>query len=148
MLSGSQSPAVHKGTFSYALPFKLPGGRDERRALHYFSVFAASDMGGVVSSDFWCRTILQRCQHETPLRHATAALGRLHVEYIATEKAAHFSPSEAALQGYGLAVKSLKNYIANFASPSHAVVLRCSAVLFCFELLRGEWDAASAHLKF
>lgn len=56
----------------YALPFKIPGSKDERRALHYFNVFAAANMTGVVPNDFWSRIILQRCQHAAPLRHGTA----------------------------------------------------------------------------
>ena len=128
----------------YALPFKVPGGRHERRALHYYTL-AAPEMGGLLPSEFWSRSILQRCQDAAPLRHAAAALGELYVEYVASEE--DFTPSDAAMQGYGRAVKSLRHYIGANNSPSRELVLMCSAIFFCCELLRGERVAANAHVE-
>ncbi|KAK3699770.1 hypothetical protein LTR37_016279 [Vermiconidia calcicola] len=144
--AGSVLAILKLAHFRYALNFKVPGSRDERRALHFFSTFAAVDMSGLSSCDFWTYTILQRCQHETPLRHATAALGQLHVEYIATPKSSDFTPSHVVTTAYGRAIKSLRNYLGSHANPSRSMVLMCSAVLFCFELVRGERSAASKHL--
>jgi len=96
----------------YALPFRVPGGREERRALHYYSTLAVDALTGLHSTDFWSKTILQRCQHEAPIRHATAALGQLHVEYISTPKTADFAPSCRVVEVYGKAIRSLRNYLA------------------------------------
>lgn len=131
----------------YELPFKVPGSREERRALHYFNVFAVADLTGPLPNTFWSRTILQRCQHEAPLRHAAAALGQLHVEYMGTPWERSFEPGPTAMQCYGRAVKSLRNYIGQSPSPDHAMVLMCSAIFFCFELLNGDHEAAGSHVE-
>ena len=138
---------AHLHISQYALPFKVPGSRDERQALHYFSTFAASDISDLSSYNFWSYTILQRCTHDAPLRHAAAALGQLHVEYIATPKTQDFTPSPDAIKAYGRGIKSLRIYLDNNERPSRSMVLMCSAVFFCFDLVRGEQDAASRHLE-
>lgn len=58
-----------------------------------------------------------------------------------------FTPSDTAMQGYGRAIRSLRTYIDSNSSPSHDLILMCSAVFFCFELLRGDRDAASKHVE-
>lgn len=102
-------------------------------------------MGGLLSSEFGSRSILQRCQDAAPLRHTAAALGELYIEYVASKD--DFTPGYAAMQVYGRAVKALRNYIGTNSSPSRELVLICSAIFFCCELIRGERVAANAHAE-
>lgn len=137
--------APHLAISRYALPFKVPGSSNERRALHYFVQFGARDMSDSMHSDFWSYSILQRCQHAAPLRHATAALGQFHVEFNAAR--GDFTPTPFAEQCYARAVRSLRNYIASHSTPDHATVLMSAAVFHCLELLRSEFEAASHHAE-
>ena len=131
----------------YSIPFKVPGSQEERRALHYFANFAAADLGGYLPSNFWSRTILQRCQHDVPVRHAAAALGRAHMEYITSPNTTGFAVSEETAAAYRKAIKALRNYLGRNSEPDRSLVLMCSAVFFCFELIRAERRGALQHLS-
>lgn len=146
IISKSRSTTPDMPITQYALAYKVPGTQHERRSLHHFTNFAATDMSGPLSEEFWSRAILQRCQHEAPLRHAAVALGQIHVEYISTPKTSDFTPGNAAIEAYGKAVKSLRSYMGK-ADPDRTTVLMCSAVFFCFDLMRGEYSASLRHLK-
>ena len=134
------------GITQYSLPFKVPGGRDERQALHYFSNFAAADLTGYLPSDFWSHTILQRCQHDAPVRHAAAALGRLHQEYVAADDPYTFEVSSETAEAYRKSVKALRTYLGRHAIPDRGMVLMCSAIFYCFELMRDDRRTALRHL--
>jgi hypothetical protein len=131
----------------YSLPFKVPGSQEERRALHYFANFAAADVSGYLPSDFWSRTILQRCQHDVPVRHAAAALGRAHMEYINAADTTDFNVSEETAASYGKAIKSVRNYLGRNGDHDKSMVLICSAIFYCFELMRSERRGALQHLE-
>lgn len=142
-------PQLHRSQpdiLQYALAFRVPGSKDEREALHYFSTLAVADLTGLHSRGFWSKTVLQRCQHEAPIRHATAALGQIHVEFIATSKHCAFKPSCRTMQVYGKAIRSLRNYLSTSPQPNRSMVLICCVVLSCFELVRREQRAAIGHL--
>lgn len=115
--------------------------------MHYFNAYAAGGMGGRIPTTFWSRTVLQRCQHEAPVRHAAAALGQLYMEYKAAPRACVFLPEHTTVKLYGRALASLRRYIDISQLPDRSLVLMCSASFFCFELLRGGRDAASSHLE-
>lgn len=139
--------ASSTGITQYSIPFKVPGSQEERRSLHYFANFAAADLGGYLPSNFWSRTILQRCQHDVPMRHAAAALGRAHLEYTRCSNSSAFAISEDTAEAYRKAIKSLRNHLGRTSEPDRAMVLMCSAIFVCFELVRGEWRVALQHLR-
>lgn len=131
---------------AYHLPYSVPGSQEERKALHYFSVSAAADIGGYFSADFWTRSILQRCQHDVPVRYAVAALSRLHHEYITSSVQEPFTAGCEAVTGYIKAMKALRRYLNRQTTSDLRVVMMCCAAFFCFELIRGEQGAALRHL--
>lgn len=141
----AKTPPLTSGITQYSLPFKVPGSQEERKALHYFSNFAAADLTGYIPSTFWSRTVLQRCQHDVPIRHAAAALGRIHLEYITADDI--FLPSEESVGAYRKSVKALRNYLGRHSTPDRSMVLICSAIFFCFELVRGDRRTAVRHLQ-
>lgn len=132
---------------SYALPYKVPGSQEERRALHYFTISAAEDIWGYFSADFWTRSILQRCQHSAPVRHAVVALSCLHWEYIVSSVQDTFTASAHTVSAYTKSMTSLRRYAMLCTAPDLMVVLMCCAAFFCFELIRGEQGAALRHLQ-
>ena len=141
----ASSPAI--GITHYSLPFKVPGSQEERRALHYFANFAAADVSGYLPSDFWSRTILQRCQHDVPVRHAAAALGRAHMEYITAADTTNFNVTDETAAAYGRAIKAVRNFLGRNGDHDKSMVLICSAIFYCFELMRSERRKALVHLE-
>ena len=147
MIQSAVAPPPALSITHYSLPFKVPGSQEERRALHYFANFAAADVSGYLPSDFWSRTILQRCQHDVPVRHAAAALGRAHMEYITAPDTSRFNVSEETAAAYGRAIKAVRNYLGRNGDHDKSMVLICSAIFYCFELMRSERRGALQHLE-
>lgn len=58
-----------------------------------------------------------------------------------------FAPSDDSVEAYRKSVKALRNYLGRQTSPDRAMVLICSAIFFCFELVRGERRTALRHLR-
>ena len=115
--------------------------------MHYFANFVAADVSGYLPSNFWSRTILQRCQQDVPVRHAAAALGRAHMEYVTAADTTNFNVSEETAEAYTKATKAVRNYIGKNGFRDRAMVLMCSALFYCFELMRSERRGALQHLE-
>lgn len=155
--SGSQ--AIQSGTpdeydtlqvDAYCIPFTVPGPRSQRKALHYFNVCIAPEFAGYLSTDFWDRFVLQRCQHEACLRVAATALSRMHLEYVRAESIfddENWDISRCeALEAYDKALRSLRMYMTRPNKTSETVVLLCCAMFFCIEIMSGHPAAACTHL--
>ena len=149
----SHEASSRQDILTYHLPFSIPGTQGDRKALHYFSFSAAADIGGYFSADFWSRSILQRCQHDAPVRYAVAGLACVHREYVASSAQATFEASCEAVSGYVRAMKALRRYVRagmegrGKGEVDVRVVMMCCAAFFCFELIRGEQAAALRHLR-
>lgn len=115
--------------------------------LHYFATAAAPDIGGCFSADFWTYRILQRCQHDYPVRHAVAALSCVHREYATSSLGEAFKASGDAVEGYGKAMKSLRRFVAVGKAVDRVVVMMCCAAFCCFELISGWQGSALRHLR-
>lgn len=145
--TASEAAATTSNIAIYRLPNTVPGSQQDRKALHYFSVSAAADIGGYFSADFWSRSILLRCQHDAPVRHAVAALSCVHREYVTSNVQAAFEASCEAVSAYVRSMKALRRYLKREMLPDFRVVMMCCAAFFCFELIRGEQGAALMHLQ-
>ena len=69
------------------------------------------------------------------------------MEYITAPDTTDFNVSEDTTEAYRKAVKALRNYLGRNTEPNKAMVLMCSAIFFCFELVRADRRAALQHLR-
>ncbi|KAK4552869.1 hypothetical protein LTR86_010001 [Recurvomyces mirabilis] len=122
----------------------------ERRALAYFTEYAAGEMYGYLVSDIWTYVIPQRCMSVPVIRNAVVGLSTMHWEFVSSPDSGSLSdmaePSLESTKAYNKAISSLRQYIANSDAPAEADVLLVCLVLICCELLRGTPDQATKHL--
>lgn len=135
----------------YDLEFLVPGGPEERKAVHYFCIHAAPEMAGYFSTDIISRFILPRCHHDPIVRQAVKALSLAHLEYSTADSVCAEAGlewlSEKTVMEYNKAVRKLRRYIGETKELSRAAVLVCCYLFYCYELLRGDGAAARDHLR-
>ena len=108
----------------YDLDFLVPGGPEERKAVHYFCIHAAPEMTGFFSTDIYTRFILPRCHHDPIVRQAVKALSLAHLEYATAESIG--APggggwlSDKTILEYNKAVRKLRRYIGDTSELSKA----------------------------
>ena len=137
----------------YILPFSVGGAPSERRAFHYYINSAATNLSGHTNDIFWTKILPQRCEHEHVLRHCLIALSCTHLEYCDSELASNNVSEDGldhcsveTLEAYGKAVSKLRRYMDTKSQPDARLVLMCILVLYTFERLRKNTEAAMAHL--
>lgn len=151
--------------------YSINASTGEMRALEYFCVKFAPNMGMYFDSDFWTQFVMQASVGEPAVRHAIVAVGVLakqreslypkdgdHVpanvtgfRTLATAAAALVGPSMddeslLALRNYNMSISHLAQHIAASSSVTNVTLLAC--ILFvCVEFLRGDEEAARRHFQ-
>ncbi|TGJ83199.1 hypothetical protein E0Z10_g5551 [Xylaria hypoxylon] len=135
---------------AYAIPFRIPGSRQDRQLLHYFCVRGAADLPDHLSSEFWTRLVLQHSHDNVPVCQAVVALSCAHQCYTTAHDSDDSVPADAIVH-YSRAMRSLRKYmsagIGNQEGVSGIIPLICSVLFFCFETTQGNTEAALRHLN-
>lgn len=130
----------------------LPGSREERRYIHFFSTQATQALSGFFPSEFWIQSVPQLSHHLPVIRHAVAAIGAVYERQAhglplpTTEadpgKAEHFE-----LQQYN---KAIHEFIAQLSSPIEtdiSIILITCTLFICIEMLRTNKTRAMNHVQ-
>jgi hypothetical protein len=144
----------------YAPSVAIPGTQDERRYFQRFCDKTAQEICGSFDPTFWTEKVLQLCHHDTPIRHATIALGALAKSLEVTSFPTRLSLSgfpqidvnhldehhRYALRQYSRAISALRAMLSD--GRRHLRTSLTSCVLFMtFEALQGCYDGALTHLR-
>ena len=134
----------------YSLPFKVPGSQKERQILHHYCVQGAFDLSGCMNPEFWVQSLLLTSHHEPAVRYALVALSSAKLFFESNnnstgDRQVGCIPEVQAL--YVKALRQLRKYIAQHLEPSKTIVLQCCILFYCFEVARGDPQAALQHLQ-
>jgi hypothetical protein len=69
------------------------------------------------------------------------------MEYITAADTTSFNVTEETAAAYGRAIKAVRNYLGKNGDHDKSMVLICSAIFYCFELMRSERRGALQHLE-
>jgi hypothetical protein len=69
------------------------------------------------------------------------------MEYVTAADTSTFNVSDETAEAYTKATKAVRNYIGKNGFKDRAMVLMCSALFYCFELMRSERRGALQHLE-
>ena len=69
------------------------------------------------------------------------------MEYITAADTTNFNVSEETAASYGKAIKAVRNYLGRNGDHDKSMVLICSAIFYCFELMRSGRRGALQHLE-
>lgn len=133
----------------------LHGTREELRSLDFFRSRTAPILSGYFDSNFWNRLLLQVCHSEPTIRGAVMAVSSIHKQYEAVDALAleHDGLNQLAdanhrfaLQQYNAAISSLTSRLSRKQLSVEVLLMTC-VFFICLEFLRGNEDAAIAHLQ-
>lgn len=117
----------------------------EARALEFFQLRTAPELGGALSGEAWSRYTLQAC-HEKAVLHAVVAVSSLHEHY---EKADYSSVLDLqfSMQQYSKAIQEIvKIDSTKLATVTDVALITC--LLFAmFESLQGHYTSALTHIN-
>ena len=125
-------------------PYMLAASRgspEDRKAMHYFRNFAASDLFGYLPGHFLDWLVLHGCEKARIVQHAVVALGVAHLEHCQDG-----SVSSRSTLAHQANLGRLRNYINHEIQLSHEVVLLCCILFFAFETLRKDMFTPDIHL--
>ncbi|GAQ43779.1 hypothetical protein AtubIFM55763_003885 [Aspergillus tubingensis] len=153
----SGAPRVFQSLLSsYNAPVPIPHAAcAEQKCVEWFVHCTISKIGGVFSSQFWGRTVVQALSQEPAVRHAVMALASTH-RYRAqrsdkgTTMASQLSEHEKfTLQHYNKAIGCLHAEIRRHSQrPQSVIVALITCMVFVtLELMRGQYRTSYAHLQ-
>lgn len=130
--------------------------QEELRALSFFRAKVAVNLSGLFASTFWTNDILQVAQQEDSVRHAVVALASLFEGMFCNYPDKHEEEQRNRLEAFAVrqhrkAISHL-NYTVQKGSRNgevdveEEVVLTTCAPFICFEMFRGNYDAALRHM--
>jgi hypothetical protein len=127
----------------------------EQRSFSYFKTQTLPQFSAPFRDEFWTRLVLQFSCQEPAVRHLLVALGALHESFEEEHSVISSTSSlsrSLSLRNYSSlyyskALVVLNTYISNHSWDGLAVSLACCIICIGFEWLRGEKDAALAHLR-
>jgi hypothetical protein len=128
--------------------FPIKASSRELRALEYFCVKTAPNMGMHFDADFWKRFVVPASMAEPALRHAMVAVGIFaqQREIPLDVKTAVDGTAIVALSNYNKSIGLLTKLVSSSPKSTDVVLLAC--ILFiCVELLRGDDVAAIQHFR-
>ncbi|GLA32106.1 hypothetical protein AnigIFM63326_011245 [Aspergillus niger] len=141
---------------SYNAPVPIPHAAcAERKYVEWFIQCTIFNIGGVFSSQFWGRTVVQALSQELAVRHAVLALASTHKyrtqrSVRGTATAGHLSEHEKfTLQHYNKAIGCLQAEIRrnNKRTQSMIVALITCMVFVTLEMMRGQYRTSHTHLQ-
>lgn len=151
--SPSRSPSSERDAQSVLLRLPLNHFDDARqhRAFTYFVECTAPELTGNFAAGFWQHVLLQASVTEPALRHGVVAIASIHEGFtVISQDARNLDARNKAytyaLTQYSRAVESLKGLISHQADSLESILF-CCALLVCFDSFRGNYAAASVHLK-
>ncbi|KFY70251.1 hypothetical protein V499_09323 [Pseudogymnoascus sp. VKM F-103] len=122
----------------------LPGTPSEQDSFHTFRTLTTAHLGGLFTSPFWSRHVLQASLHEPSIFHAAVALGALHSNSIHTRTWGDGDgDGEFAVRQY---VKAIRGLTRPGGERRVDVTLIACLLFTIFESLRGYHAAALTHL--
>ncbi|KAJ5692835.1 hypothetical protein N7462_002258 [Penicillium macrosclerotiorum] len=129
----------------------VPGTREEREYVQFFSTQTAHALSGFFPSDFWTKFLPQLSHLNPAIRHAVAAVGALHQRQLrGTFLSANADSGENkvfALQQYN---KAIQKFLEQMGKPNDMEIdkMLIQCVLFiCLEMLNGNIKQAMDHVE-
>ncbi|KAF4629527.1 hypothetical protein G7Y89_g8610 [Cudoniella acicularis] len=136
-------------TFSFRTCFE---NNQEYQYLIHFQEETAFELSGPFDARLWNHVILQACQSEPSLCRLISALGALNKSSMLRATNSLLSEVERhqqyALWQYGRALKGIQQMISQrTANNSIRLALIAALLIYCFESLHGDYDAALRHIE-
>lgn len=131
---------------TYAIPFRIPGGKSERQLFHYFCVRGSGDLSAGKRPEFWKHQLLQLSHNEPLIRKALIALSSVQLDFARAPDIRLSIESPPTLQYYLRATRKLRQVLLS-GQPSKVLVLICCLLFHAFDAARGNTTAAVQHLS-
>lgn len=125
--------------------------RREARSLDFFRSRVVEELSGSFCEELWSTHLIIVATHESAVRHALVAVSALYENYMAGldgEQNGGGAMAAFALRQYSRAIRDLfkMDHQTNGIQAADAMLL-ISTVLFSFECLRDDFQAAMTHLR-
>lgn len=145
---------------TYSPSSAIPGTQDERRYFQRFCDKTSREICGSFDQSFWTEKVLQLCHTDTPIRHATIALGALAKSLEVTSFPTRLSLSgfpqidihhldehhRYALRQYSISISALRAILSD-GRRHLRTSLTCCVLFMSFESLQGAYEGALTHLR-
>lgn len=144
-------PRISSGSI-YGPNISIHGTQDEYHYFQTFTEFAARELPGYFTTDFWSRVVSQESHAVAPIRYAAIAIGALNrslenasepdlkVNIIQNVNKRHH---EYAVLHYLKAVQTLNKYLSTSESPQMRIALISCLLFVCFETFQGSFASTA-----
>jgi hypothetical protein len=136
----------------YGPSISIHGNQEEYHYFQTFTEFAARELPGYFTTDFWSRIVSQESHAVAPIRYAAIAIGALKrslesasepdlkVNIIQNVNKRHH---EYAVLHYLKAVQTLNKYLSTSESPQMRIALISCLLFVCFETFQGSFASTA-----